>query len=154
MNQTTIKRYIDAGIKVVLGTDGHGLYSTSSQQETVLAHAAGLSREDFQRIVETELEVLQKAKERELSHPNIQDVPAVYQKIKYDTDDGTPHYTDEVVERHKIEDQKAEETGTVYNRGGDFMYENEEKIMMGSCAAASLLIVGLLIGIVFVLIML
>lgn len=34
------------------------------------------------------------------------------------------------------------------------MYENEEKIMMGSCAAASLLIVGLLIGIVFALIML
>ena len=110
IKEVPIKRYIDAGIKVVLGTDGHGLYSTSSQQETVLAHAAGLSREDFQRIVETELEVLKKAKERELSHPNIQDVPALYQKIKYATDDGSPHYTDEVVERHKIEDQKAEET--------------------------------------------
>lgn len=34
------------------------------------------------------------------------------------------------------------------------MMENEERIMMGSCGAASLLIVGLLIGIVFVLIML
>jgi hypothetical protein len=33
------------------------------------------------------------------------------------------------------------------------MSDNEEKIMMGSCAAASLLIVGLLIGIVFALIM-
>ncbi len=34
------------------------------------------------------------------------------------------------------------------------MSEQEEKIMMGSCGAASLLIVGLLIGIVFVLVML
>ena len=34
------------------------------------------------------------------------------------------------------------------------MPENEEKIMVGSCGAASLLIIGLLIGIVFALIML
>ena len=54
ITEIPIKSYLDAGVKVVLGTDGHGLYSTTGEQEVILAMAAGLEPEDFEKIAETE----------------------------------------------------------------------------------------------------
>ena len=53
IEEIPIKSYIDAGVKVVLGTDGHGLYSTTGEQEVILAMAAGLEPEDFEKIKQT-----------------------------------------------------------------------------------------------------
>ena len=47
ISEVPIKRYLDAGIDVVLGTDGHGMYSTFNGQETVLAIAAGVTVADL-----------------------------------------------------------------------------------------------------------
>lgn len=106
ISEVPIKRYVDAGIKIVLGTDGHGLYSTSNRQESVLALAAGLTDDDLKMIIETEESVIQKAKERELSHPNIDDVLDLYHSIGYSTDDSKPRYTAEVAEKYRVKNEE------------------------------------------------
>lgn len=103
ISDVPIKRYVDAGIRIVLGTDGHGLYSTSNMQESVLALSAGLSAADFKTIIETENYIIQKANERELSHPNIHDVPVLYHSIEYSTNDSKPRYTEEVAEKYRLQ---------------------------------------------------
>lgn len=49
ISEIPIKKYIDRGIDVVLGTDGHGMYSTFGGQEALLATAAGLEPSDFEK---------------------------------------------------------------------------------------------------------
>ena len=60
-----IKKYIDAGVDVVLGTDGHGLYTTIGEQEAILATVAGLGPEDFAKIHATEQKIQAAAEQRE-----------------------------------------------------------------------------------------
>ena len=96
-----IKRFIDSGVGVVLGTDGHGLYSTTSSQEAVLADSAGLDTKDFEKILETEKEIIRRAELREKTHPHIVDVDKLYESIKYGTKDGRPRYSEELERRNK-----------------------------------------------------
>ena len=106
ISQIPIKEYIDAGVRVVLGTDGHGTYSTDLMQEVVLAKAAGLTEEDFKKIEETEKEILENADKREAKHPSIEDIDGLYASIEYDTEDGMPRYNEEV--KAKYERQREE----------------------------------------------
>ena len=103
LSEIPIKRYIDEGVKVVLGTDGHGLYSTTGKQEVILATAAGLTEMDFNKIKETEEEVIESIKRRDETHPKIENVEELYAGITYSTDDGKKRFTDEVDKRIKAE---------------------------------------------------
>lgn len=103
ISEIPIKRYLDAGVKVVLSTDGHGLYSTSGSQEVILAKAAGLTDEDLEKIKQTEKEVMEAQKKREKTHPPIKDVGALYDGIVYSTENGEKRYTKEVAEQKKLE---------------------------------------------------
>ncbi len=106
IEEVPIKKYVDAGIKVVLGTDGHGMYSTSSLQESVLAEAAGLNNDDFLEMDNTESEVIQKAIEREKAHPLIEDIDALYNEISYSTLDGKPRWNEIVAQKKRDEQEK------------------------------------------------
>ncbi|MBR5419229.1 hypothetical protein IK110_03200 [Candidatus Saccharibacteria bacterium] len=108
VNEIPIKKYLDAGIDVVLGSDGHGLYSTSGEQEIILAAAAGLTPEDFEKLRATEQTILAAKAEREATHPNIEDVPALYENASYSTPDGQPRWNDEVAQRYKEESAREE----------------------------------------------
>ena len=93
-----IKKYIDAGVDVVLGSDGHGLYSTSAEQESILATIAGLEAEDFQKIAATEAKILALAAEREAQHTE-HDEDTLYD-VQYSGPDGAQHYSSAVEERN------------------------------------------------------
>lgn len=58
IDEIPIKRYMEAGIPVVLGRDGQGIYRTTGEQEALLAQAAGLTPEDFQKMRKTEAELI------------------------------------------------------------------------------------------------
>jgi len=106
INEVPIAKYIENGIKVVLATDGHGMYSTSGEQEVLLASAAGVKTEDFAKIAEVENEVRNTAIQREETHLPIANIEELYD-VTYATEDGKPRYTKEVGERYRIEKQKA-----------------------------------------------
>lgn len=105
--EVPIKRYIDEGIDVVLGTDGHGMYSTFGGQEALLATAAGIEPSDFEKMATTESKIIARAIERESEHPRIDDVPALYSNMTYSTPDGQYRYTKEVEQRHREEKENA-----------------------------------------------
>ena len=107
ITEIPIKKYLDRGIDVVLGTDGHGLYSTSGTQEALLASAAGLESRDFEKIKETESKVIERARQRQENHPSIEDVSSLYDSITYSTPDGKFRYTREVGEKYQREKQEA-----------------------------------------------
>ncbi len=99
-----IKRYLDAGVDVVLGSDGHGLYSTIGEQESILASVAGLEPEDFAKIHATEQKILAAAAAREQTHTE-HDFSALYD-VHYRTPDGKPRYSkadDEEAARERAE---------------------------------------------------
>ena len=108
ITEVPIKKYIDAGVDVVLGTDGGGLFSTIGEQETLLAAAAGLEPEDFEKIKETEAKVLAQISERERGHPHPNDVHNLYKKIKYSSPNGKPRYSQAVFRRYAAIKAKAE----------------------------------------------
>lgn len=103
LSEIPIKRYLDSGVKVVLATDGHGLYSTAGKQEVILATAAGLTKNDFEKIKETEEEVIENIQRRDKAHPKIDDVEALYSSITYSTENGQKRFTDEVEKRIRAE---------------------------------------------------
>lgn len=122
ISEVPIKRYLDAGIDVVLGTDGHGMYSTFNGQETVLAIAAGVTVADLDKMKETESKVISRALAREAKHPTIEDVDALYAGIRYSTPDGEKRYTPELEKQYKqkrLSDEKEliekikNETGSI-----------------------------------------
>ena len=108
----------------MLGTDGHGLYSTNGDQEVLLAKAAGLTLEDFEKIKETEELIQEKARQREEAHPKIEDIDRVY-KFVYSTADGNPRWNSELAAqkkeelRQKVEFVKSKiiETGAITDKG-------------------------------------
>lgn len=106
IREVPIAEYIRNGIKVVLATDGHGMYSTSGEQEALLASAAGVRSEDFAKIQEVENEVMQMAKEREEEHLPIENIEELYD-VTYKTADGKARYTREVGEKYRAEKEKA-----------------------------------------------
>lgn len=107
IDQIPIKKYIDNGVQVVLGTDGHGTYSTTSKQEVILAMAAGLDERDFEKMKATEEAIIENARAREEKHPRITDVKSLYSEITYSTEDGREHYTDDIARMYKAEKKEA-----------------------------------------------
>ena len=101
-DEVPIKEYIDNGVRVVLGTDGKGIYSTDLEQEMILSYQSGLTPEDFKFISKTEDEVIRRAKQRFKSHRD-----ATADKIEEDLKtcyrDGEPHYNDEVAKKYREE---------------------------------------------------
>lgn len=108
ISEIPIKKYLDKDVDVVLGTDGHGLYSTFGEQEIILASAAGLTGKDFEKIRMTEQKILAAKAEREATHPRIGNVPALYESASYSTEDGQPRWNAEVAQMHKDEIAAAE----------------------------------------------
>lgn len=46
----TVRKYMDGGVKVTLGTDGHGLYLTSPASEIATAKAVGITDQNLKKI--------------------------------------------------------------------------------------------------------
>ncbi len=107
ISEVPIKAYLDEGIDVVLGTDGHGMYSTFGGQEVILALAAGVEVADLEKIKATEAKVIAKAKEREFTHPHIDDVEPLYD-VKFSTPDGKRRYTKEVADGYKKQQEEVD----------------------------------------------
>jgi len=111
-----LKKYIDKDIKFVLGSDGMGIYSTSPEQNVILAHAAGVSKDNFRQMNDFETSLIA-AKERRFEEKNksLQKELASGKsfdeifKPEYSTTDGQPHYTNAVWQRKNAEIKKLQE---------------------------------------------
>ena len=62
VTQVLLKKYKKAGLKIVVATDGHGMYSTDSHQEVELAIAAGLTPDDIVEMRGQEREYIDNAR--------------------------------------------------------------------------------------------
>ena len=99
-----IKEYADAGIRMVLGTDGRGIYSTTIEHEMILAREAGLTKADFAKIKATENDIMERAQRRFKQHStyNLYEVCDLLNPENHSIfRDGKPHYTPEVEERYR-----------------------------------------------------
>lgn len=56
--ETPLRRYLEAGVPVVLGTDGYGMYGTTLPLEVRAARLGGLNAEDLAKIASTEAQLL------------------------------------------------------------------------------------------------
>lgn len=88
-----LRKYLDAGIPVVLATDGYGIYCTSGKHEARAAALAGLTETDFDRIRSTEEDYIA----RRLA--NDQAVTTVSLQIPEELP--PKHYTAELMERKR-----------------------------------------------------
>lgn len=140
-----IKKYLDHGVDVVLGTDGHGLYSTEGEQETILAMAAGLTRDDFDKIRAAEEKVEARAIAREMSHPDNSDVSELYD-FKFSTPDGNQRWNDAVEAKYQQErerlvqilHQRVEETGAISDEAQIIAdIDNKTPILISGASAKS-----------------
>ncbi|MBR4004033.1 MAG: hypothetical protein IKI95_08350 [Clostridia bacterium] len=102
LNEIPIKSYIDAGVQVVLGTDGRGIYSTDLGQEMILAYEAGLTVDDFKKIAKTEKTIKDRARTRFSQHKKC-DLDIVEEGLAICYRDGSPCYTAAVEEKYKLE---------------------------------------------------
>ena len=107
ITEIPIKKYFNSGVYVVLGTDGGGLFSTVGEQEALLAAAAGLEPDDFQKLRETEDWILSQKAERELTHPRSDDFRRMYKEIRYSSSNGRPRYNHVVAERNAAKKAKT-----------------------------------------------
>ena len=129
IREIPIKEYIDAGVKVVLGTDGGGIYSTTISQEMLLAREAGLTKADFNKIRATEKEIISRAERRfrEMSDNNLT-------AILYSVEEGecyrggAPAYTEEIKQTEEIEElhKNSLKLSTIIIRFGE-SYSQEQK---------------------------
>ncbi|HYH98256.1 NUDIX domain-containing protein [Hyalangium sp.] len=71
--QVPLRRYVDAGVAVVLGSDGAGLYGTSALEEARAALACGLDEARLARLRLTEDTLLARRQEREHAAPPLRD---------------------------------------------------------------------------------
>lgn len=67
--QVPLQRMLDAGVSVVLGTDGAGLYATSARDEVRAALACGVRPDALARIAAVEDGLLARKEEREAARP-------------------------------------------------------------------------------------
>lgn len=102
IKEIPIKKYVDNGIQVVLGTDGRGIYSTDLEQEMILAHQAGLSIEDLKAISKTEDMVIAKAKKRFKKFRKC-DVDNLSEQLKNCYKLGQPQYNEEISKKYNEE---------------------------------------------------
>jgi adenosine deaminase len=59
-----IKKYLGAGVRVTLSTDGHGLYDTTPLSEETVARVAGLKDSDFITIQKSDARYVEKMTRR------------------------------------------------------------------------------------------
>ncbi|WP_224371209.1 NUDIX domain-containing protein [Hyalangium versicolor] len=71
--QVPLRQYVDAGVSVVLGSDGAGLYGTSAPDEVRVALACGLDEARLDRLRQTEEALLARRKEWERETPPLRD---------------------------------------------------------------------------------
>lgn len=102
-----IKKYVDSGIQVVLGTDGKGIYSTDLDQEMILAHEAGLTVEDLKRISKTEDLIIQRAQQRFAQQKHASSAQ-IAEQLKTCYSGGAPKYNAEVEARYREEYSKLQ----------------------------------------------
>ena len=107
LNDIPIKKYLDSGIQVVLGTDGKGIYSTDIKQEMILAHQAGLTERDFKRIAKTENAIIGRARRRFARHKNC-NLDKVCEELETCYSNGKPKFTLEVEKRYLEEYARAQ----------------------------------------------
>lgn len=82
--EVPIAKYVAAGVKVVLGTDGYGLYQTDPAFEARAALLCGLSIDDLEQLRETERSLLEEVRDRERSLPERPIFPAPSAPKHYD----------------------------------------------------------------------
>lgn len=104
--EVPLKRYLDKDIAVVLGTDGYGIYQTAIPIEAQAALLAGVSKEDFAKIQQTENLYCQQR--------NIWDKEKLTNNFSIPEDIVFTHYTPEVLEHKK--QAKAKRDQTLLNR--------------------------------------
>ena len=111
-----LRKYIDNEIKFVLGSDGMGIYSTNPEQDIILAHAAGVSKEEFIEMNEFEEQLIdskgQRFEEKNTQIQKLLDSGKNFEDIfkpKYNTADGKTHYNDDVWQRKNAEIKKLQE---------------------------------------------
>lgn len=59
LSQIPIRKYLDKGVRVVLGSDGAGLYGTDARQEALIAHQLGVTVEELRDMVDFERKYIQ-----------------------------------------------------------------------------------------------
>jgi ADP-ribose pyrophosphatase YjhB (NUDIX family) len=62
-----LRRYVDAGVNVVLGSDGYGLYQTTPSAAAQAALLCGLDPSHLDKIAQTETEYIERARARDAS---------------------------------------------------------------------------------------
>jgi ADP-ribose pyrophosphatase YjhB (NUDIX family) len=69
--QVPLRRYVEAGVACLLGTDGAGLYSTRAADEVRAAIACGLTASHLDRLAAVEARLLARKAERERALPEL-----------------------------------------------------------------------------------
>lgn len=92
-----LRYYISKGIRVVLGTDGYGIYQTDSIQETKAALLSGITVDDLKLIIKEECHYIQE-KKRAFHSKHFYEIPSPMKQI---------HFTDEIMNR-RTEQFKAQ----------------------------------------------
>lgn len=133
-----LKKYADNGIKCVLGSDGMGIYSTTPEQDVILAHAAGLSRDELLQMNKFEERLIARAdeiftyKQRSLSQrlAKGETYADIFAPV-YSTPDGTPHYTPEVSKRKNDEKERLQKflNSEISRIGAETDYAEVHKIL-------------------------
>lgn len=111
-----LKKYIDNDIRFVLGSDGMGIYSTNPEQDVILAHAAGVSKEEFIKMNELEEQLIisksQRFDEKNTRIQELLDSGKTFEDIfkpEYSTANGETHYNGSVQQRKSTEIKRLQE---------------------------------------------
>ncbi|MCZ7649059.1 MAG: NUDIX domain-containing protein [Planctomycetota bacterium] len=100
--EVPLRRYVERGVRVTLGTDGYGIYRSTLELEARAARLCGLEAKHLEALRATEREYLDERSKHEARHtaePAAFDVP----------DDPAPHYyTPDVPARKKAEREARE----------------------------------------------
>ena len=111
-----LKKYMDQGVEFVLGSDGMGIYSTSPEQDVILAHATGCTKDDFIKMNAFEADLIKKKDQRFVEKSRVFDEllrsGKTFEEIfkpEYSTQDGQTHYNDSVWQRKNEEIHKLQE---------------------------------------------
>ncbi|MCI5544495.1 MAG: hypothetical protein MR368_03365 [Azospirillum sp.] len=133
-----LKKYIDNDIKFVLGSDGMGIYSTNPEQDVILAHAAGVSKEDFVKMNDLEQQLISSKNkrfgEKETTFHKLLDTGKSFEEIfkpKYSTENGETHYNDSVWQRKNAEIKKLQEflNSEISRIGAETDFDKVAKVM-------------------------
>ncbi len=138
IQEVPIAEYIKRGIPFVLGSDGRGIYSTSAEQEMLLACAAGATLVDLKKMRKTEEKIISIEKEN-FDRKNKKLPPnwkkrsfAEVFKPVYNTPDGQPRFNDDVRLRYKKE--REELLKSIKSKLSDNGIESDPKIVKTAMA--------------------